>query len=75
MIACGGRKSAGQLLFHLISKLHENTSLLITTHLAFAYPLGISIRVLEDEAGHPRWIADEEAKAYRAAAIVHVEHI
>jgi hypothetical protein len=36
MIACGGRKSGGQLLFHLISKLHENTSLLITTHLAFA---------------------------------------
>ena len=26
----------GQLLFHLISKLHENTSLLITTNLAFA---------------------------------------
>src|SRR5205823_5467649 len=26
----------GQLLFHLISKLYENTSLLITTDLAFA---------------------------------------
>jgi hypothetical protein len=36
MIACGGRKSGGQLLLHLISKLHESTSLLITTHLAFA---------------------------------------
>jgi DNA replication protein DnaC len=29
-------QSGGQLLFHLISKLSENTSLLITTNLAFA---------------------------------------
>ena len=29
-------KAAGQLLFHLISKLYENTSLLITTNLALA---------------------------------------
>jgi DNA replication protein DnaC len=28
-------QSGGQLLFHLISKLYENTSLLITTNLAF----------------------------------------
>ena len=28
--------SGGQLLFHLISKLYENPSLLITTNLAFA---------------------------------------
>jgi hypothetical protein len=29
-------QSGGQLLFHLISKFYENTSLLITTNLAFA---------------------------------------
>ena len=29
-------QSGGQLLFHLISKLYQNTSLLITTNLAFA---------------------------------------
>jgi DNA replication protein DnaC len=28
-------QSGGQLLFHLISKLYKNTSLLITTNLAF----------------------------------------
>src|SRR5258708_8133858 len=29
-------QSGGELLFHLISKLYENTALLITTNLAFA---------------------------------------
>ena len=32
----GRYQSGGQLLFHLVSKLYENTSLLITTNLAFA---------------------------------------
>jgi DNA replication protein DnaC len=31
----GGKLSASQLLFHLISKLHEQTSVIITTNLAF----------------------------------------
>ena len=34
-------QSGGQLLFHLISKLYENTSLLITTNLAFADGRGV----------------------------------
>ena len=33
---CHSASQGGQLLFHLISKLYENTSLLITTNLAFA---------------------------------------
>ena len=33
---CRSAQPGGQLLFHLISKLYENTSLLITTNLAFA---------------------------------------
>ena len=33
---CHFSQPGGQLLFHLISKLYENTSLLITTNLAFA---------------------------------------
>jgi DNA replication protein DnaC len=37
----------GQLLFHLISKLYENTSLLITTTLAFAdWPQGCIFLVI-----------------------------
>ena len=34
--SCRFSQPGGQLLFHLISKLYENTSLLITTNLAFA---------------------------------------
>ena len=33
---CRFSQSGGQLLFHLVSKLYENTSLLITTNLVFA---------------------------------------
>ena len=37
-------QSGGQLLFHLISKLYENTSLLITTNLALGNFLRFAIK-------------------------------
>jgi DNA replication protein DnaC len=53
-------QSGGQLLFHLIGKLYENTSLLITTNLAFAdWPTAVLDRPTHHydivETGNDSW--------------------
>ena len=63
-------RSGGQLLFHLISKLYEKTSVIITTNLAFGewptiFPNAACTTALIDRLVHHSEIISIEGESYR----------